>query len=222
MSPEGLSVEWDDYLVVLREDAHQLLAWGYVDTRRALSMARDEYDMTGLIADAIDRRINDPQTPERFTVYSVHNERPTSPDAELGKDRPRLDIQIERCAARPKRCFTFEAKRLRDDALSSMADTLLHYLGEKGVGRFVAARYAPESVEAAMVGCIQTYDARFWFDRIGEAFIHDRASGQDVFCLIDQLRWNRVISDLPDEAVSSHKRAGRGPIHLFHIFIDCS
>ncbi len=222
MSPERLSAEWDDYLVVLREDAHQLLAWGYVDARRQLPLARDEYDMTGLIADAIERRIDDPRTPERYTVYSVHNERPISPGDELGKDRPRLDMQIEHCAARPKRYFTFEAKRLRDDVLSSVADTLLHYLGDKGVGRFVASRYAVESIEAAMLGCMQAHDARFWFEQIREAFVQDELSGRDAFCLTQQLQWEHVISDLPDEAVSSHKRVDHDSIRLFHIFIDCS
>ena len=222
MKRERLSTEWDDYLVVLREDAHQLLAWGYVDVRLRLSVARDEYDMTGLIADAIEHRIDDPQTPERFTVYSVRNERPTSPDGELGKDRPRLDIQIERCATRPKRYFTFEAKRLRDDAYSNVAITLLHYLGDKGVGRFVTARYAAESIEAAMLGCMQAHDAQFWFEQISEAFVQDEVSRRDVFCLTQQLCWERVIPDLPDEAASLHKRVDHDPIRLFHIFIDCS
>jgi hypothetical protein len=221
MTPEGLSVEWDDYLVALREDAHQLLAWGYLDSRHELSVARDEYDMTGIIAAAMDRRITAPETPERFTVYSVHNERPISPRGELGKHRPRLDIQIERCAARPKRYFTVEAKRLRDDAVSSVADTLAYYLGDEGVRRFIAAQYGAESVEAAMLGCIQAHDAQFWFGQIGDAFAQDEASGQDLFCLIGQLSWERVIPDLPDEATSSHRRTGHDPIRLFHIFVDC-
>ncbi len=222
MSPERLSTEWDDYLVVLREDAHQLLAWGYVDARRQLPLARDEYDMTGLLADAIERRIDNPRTPERYTVYSVHNERPVSPGAELGKHRPKLDIQIERCAIRPKRYFTFEAKRLRDDTLASVADTLLNYLGDEGVGRFIAARYAADSIEAAMLGLVQAHDAGFWFERIGEAFVQDKVSGKDEFCLIEQLCWECVVPNLPDEAGSTHKRADHDPIHLFHIFIDCS
>lgn len=221
MNPETLSAEWDDYLVVLREDAHQLLAWGYVDVRLRLSVARDEYDMTGLMADAIARRIDDPQTPERFTVYSVHNERPISPDQELGKHRPRLDMQIERCAMRPKRYFTFEAKRLRDDAISSVADSLRDYLGDNGVGRFVTARYATESTEAAMLGCMQAHDARFWFEQVREVLLQDEAPGRDVFCLTQQFHWERVIPDIPDEAVSSHRRPASDPIQLFHIFIDC-
>jgi len=212
MTREGLSVEWDDYLVVLREDAHQLLAWGYLDSRHELSVARDEYDMTGVIATAMDRRISAPETPERFMVYAVYNERPISPHGELGKNRLRLDIQIECCSARPKTYFTFEAKRLRDDTVSSVADSLVNYLGDEGIGRFITARYGKESVEAAMLGYIQAHDAQFWFGQIIDVFTRDEASGQNLFCLIERLSWERVIPDLPDEAVSSHRRVEHDPI----------
>ena len=46
MSQGRLGPNWDEYLAVLREDAHLLLAWGYNDTRRELPNARDEYDIT--------------------------------------------------------------------------------------------------------------------------------------------------------------------------------
>jgi hypothetical protein len=108
----SLSREWDDYVSALREDAHTLVAWGYADTVAILPRASDEYDMTGLLAEAMNRRIDDPQTPARFSLYSVHNERPISPAGEWGMERPKLDIQIERCGIKPKQCYTFEAKRL--------------------------------------------------------------------------------------------------------------
>jgi hypothetical protein len=105
MSQAALAKEWDDYLAVLREDAHLLLAWGYADTRSDFPRASDEYDITGLLAAAMDRRIDDPTTAERFTLYSVHSERPVSPSGELGKRRPKLDIQIERCGSlRSREC----------------------------------------------------------------------------------------------------------------------
>src|SRR5713226_8888345 len=124
MSELSPAKDWYEYLVELRKDAHQLLAWGYADVRSRLAIARDEYEMTSLLADGMDARINAPQTPDRFMFYAVHNEKPTSPFGELGKLRPKLDIQIERCGVRPKPYFTFEAKRLRDDASSSVSATM--------------------------------------------------------------------------------------------------
>lgn len=222
MSQAELSTEWDDYLAVLREDAHLLLAWGYADARRELPNARDEYDITGLLANAMDRRISDPATPERFMLYSVHNERPISPNAELGKDRPKLDIQIEHCGVRPKRHYTFEAKRLRDDNRASAADTLAHYLGDEGVGRFVVGRYESERVEAAMLGCIQAHDPAFWVRLLEGVFVDDVASGRNKFSLVENFRRCSVIPELADEASSSHKRANGSVIRLLHIFLSCS
>jgi len=221
MSSSSLAIEWDDYLVELREDAHQLLAWSYSDTRSRLARAKDEYEMTGLLAEGMDARINSPETAERFMLYSVHNEKPTSPKGELGKKRPKLDIQIERCGVRPKPYFTFEAKRLRDDRSCSVSETMKEYLGVHGIIRFVSARYAFESVEAAMLGCIQAHDAKFWVDQVGSAFDADTKDGGRLFAVIERLRQASVIVDLPDEFVSIHLRGSGVPMQVFHLFIDC-
>jgi hypothetical protein len=222
MTTASLSEEWDDYLAVLREDAHQLLAWSYSDTRAALVSARDEYDMTGLLSSAMHERINSPHTPERFTFYSVHNERPISPAGELGKARPKLDIQIERCGVRPKRFYTVEAKRLRDDEKASVVATLSHYFGADGVGRFVSGRYEADGIEAAMLGCIQAHNAAFWFERFEATFASDATSGRDEFKLAEPFRRCSVISDLPDEASTLHRRADGSRIRLMHVVLDCT
>lgn len=221
MTNSSLAPEWDDYLVALREDAHQLLAWAYADVRRLLTTANDEYEMTGFLRDGMDARINSPLTPDRFLMYAVHNEKPTSPAGELGKNRPKLDLQIERCGARPKRFFTFEAKRLRDDAASSVTDTMREYLGTRGIGRFVSRHYAPESLEAAMLGCVQAHNAEFWFDRVDVAFRADALKGGLLFAAMAPLKSANVIEDLPDERVSVHSRLDDVPIQIFHLFIDC-
>lgn len=98
--------------------------------------------------------------------YSVHNEKPISPFGELGKKRPKLDIQIQRHGCRPTPHFTFEAKRLRDDRLQDVRKTMTAYLGDEGVKRFVTNRYASESVEAAMLGCVQARDASIGLIRL--------------------------------------------------------
>ena len=82
----------------------------------------------------MERRINDPLTPERFTLYSVHNERPISPAGQRGKKSPKLDIQIQRNGMRPKPYYTIEAKRLRDDDKCTASDSLAHYLSDEGIG----------------------------------------------------------------------------------------
>lgn len=221
MTPTTLSSEWNDYVLELRQDAHQLLAWGYSDARVRLTTAKDEYEMTGLLAEAMEERIDSPKTPERFMYYAVHNEAPTSPAGELGKKRPKLDIRIERCGVRPKAHFTFEAKRLRDDPKCGSSETMRKYLGTEGVLRFITGRYARESIEAAMLGCIQAHDANFWFEQLGSAFDSDTENGGPLYAVTEDLRRITVIPDLADESVSGHSRTRSTPIRIFHLFIDC-
>ncbi len=222
MTEQALESAWDDYLTALREDAHQLLAWGHLDVRNELPRARDEYDITCLIGDAMDRRINHPETPERFTYYVVRQEHPISPAGERGKDRSKLDVQIVRCGRGPQWTFTFEAKRLRDDNKASASHCVGQYLGKEGLGRFVAGRYAAESLEAAMVGCVQAHDARFWLGLLEKRFTDDVRSERKVFGIIEPVRLESVIPDLRDEATSVHERPNLQPIRLFHIFLDCN
>jgi hypothetical protein len=170
----------------------------------------------------MDSRINNPLTPERFALYSVHNERPISPKAELGKDRPKLDIQIERCGVRPKPSYTFEAKRLRDDARTSPSVCLAHYLGDDGVGRFVSGKYEGKSIEAAMLGCIQAHNAAFWMGRIAQAFEADAASGEGRFNILEGFQRCSIILELLDEGTTVHLRLDGSKIRLLHIFIDCT
>lgn len=221
MSQGTLDGQWEDYLTVPREDAHLLLAWGHADARSKLPTARDEYDITGFLADAMDRRINNPLTPERFSLYSVHNERPVSPNAEVGKARPRLDIQIEHCGVRPKRYYTFEAKRLRNDARASASDSLSRYLGNEGVGRFIAGKYKGEGLEAVLLGCIQAHNAEFWLGLFTRAFAEDASSGRNRLNIIQQLQRCHIIAELPDEASSVHRRVSGSTIRLLHILLGC-
>jgi len=221
MSHGILTAEWDQYLATLREDAHLLLAWAYADARPNLPTARDEYDITGFLAEGMERRINNPLTPERFSLYSVHNERPISPQAEHGKDRPKLDIQIERCGVRPKRYYTFEAKRLRDDERATASNCLAKYMGDEGVGRFIAERYERDSIEAAMLGCIQSRSPEFWLGLLERAFAEDAVSEHGKLNVVEGFRRCSIVDELPDEGSTIHRRNSGSLIRLLHVLILC-
>ncbi len=212
---------WDDYEIVIREDAHQLLAWGYADVREKLAAARDEYDMTGLLVEGIGARLAAEQTPERYLLYAVHNEKPTSPHGQLGKARPKLDIQIERCGRRPRPQFTFEAKRMRDDAKANVSTTMRQYLGEDGIGRFRSGSYVPGAREVAMLGCMQAHNPYFWSQRVSEAFDSDSRGDGTAYGVLQALASAMIVQDLPNEWLSVHKTSDGGTIRIFHLFIDC-
>ncbi|MGZ5442306.1 MAG: hypothetical protein ACXW5U_07995 [Thermoanaerobaculia bacterium] len=222
MSIGTLTDDWDDYDAVIREDAHQLLAWSYSDVRTKLATAADEYEITGLLADGIDARLLAEQTPERYLLYAVHNERPRSSGGQLGKARPKLDIQIERCGARSRPQFTFEAKRMRDDAKTNASATMRQYLGSEGIGRFSSGRYVPGAREVAMLGCMQAHDPDFWFQRLSDAFAADGRGGRLALAVLRELTSAMIVPDLPNEWSSVHETSKGGVIRVFHVFIDCS
>ena len=222
MTTQTLGPDWDEYLDVIREDVHQLLAWSYRDARAKLPTARDEYDITDMLCKALDKCINHHETPERYCLhYVVRCEHPISPQGQRGRDQPRLDVQLVR-TGRPQRYFTLEAKRLRDDDKVSASDSIRLYLGNEGIRRFVTGHYAAESFEAAMIGCIQKHDARFWFDLINERFQKDFSSQTNSLGIVEQIRLQQLISDLPDEAVSLHSRQNLPNIRVFHVFLNCN
>jgi len=221
LNDENLAEVWgEDYAAAVRRDAHQLLAWSYADTKHMLIEAKDEYEITGLLSDGMNARIDSVETPERFTMYAVQNEKPTSPFGQKGKDRPKLDIQIERCGVRPKEYFTFEAKRMRDDSLVSKNKSMKEYLGSEGIDRFLSEKYSSESSEAAMLGCVQKHDPDFWLDEIGAAFLSEGLDGK-IYAVKKFLLNTQVVSDLKFERLSVHQRVSGTTIGIYHLFIDC-
>lgn len=209
--------DWDIYQRAFREDAHQLLAWGYADSRNRIGPDNEEEVITAYIAEAIDRRIDDPRTPESFTRYSIHNVHFVSPGGQTGKRQLKLDLMIEQCGIRPKRHFVFEAKRLKTGS-----HPIGEYTGKDGLGRFVSGRYAAEDPEAAMVGYMQNRDASHWFSELGRVFSNDEASGKKALRVTEQLREITVIHELKDEWASAHLRSNRTQILVFHVLLDCS
>src|SRR4051794_24527340 len=113
---ETHEVGWSSYEQSFREDAHQLLAWGYQDSRHRISSELEEPDITGFIVEAIEVRLNAPDIDERFDRYCIKEDNPAPGEGRTGKRRRRMDVIVEcthrpRPKVRPK--FIFEAKRLR-------------------------------------------------------------------------------------------------------------
>jgi hypothetical protein len=96
-----------------------------------------------------------------------------------------------------------------------------HYFGADGVLRFVKGHYAPESREAAMLGCVQAHDSAFWFAQVGKELDSDFSGQEPQYALTGLLEKVSVIPDFPDERVSTHERASGFSVRIFHVFIDC-
>jgi hypothetical protein len=212
MGAENLnSLTVDAYDYGFRRDAHQLLAWGYQDALQQIHCNLMEEEITGLIVEAIEQRLNDPTTPEKFDRYSVEEEKPISIEGRTGKNRRRLDLVVVSGHSRPRPKYIFEAKRLRKNGYP-----IGKYVGEDGLQCFSKGVYASQYPEAAMVAYLQSDTASYWEKEL------KRTINSDLSCTKQPSVQVSVVESIPDVWVSEHERKQLSSIVIYHIFLDCS
>lgn len=209
-------IGWEPaYRESFREDAHQLLAWGYLDAKPDITAEQEETEITGLITEAIRSRLDyleDKDLP-RFGRYYIGEDVPFSNESRIGKKRMRLDIVIESSNGKPRPRYVFEAKRLRKSS-----HEIGKYLGDEGLIRFIRDIYAPECPEVAMVGYVQTDAISHWAEKISHKFKKD-SSGR--FKVEAHLIKECIVSDLPDSWKSTHTRISGTDLTVFHLLLEC-
>ncbi len=210
---ESSRVGWLRYDQSFREDAHQLLAWGYQDSRGLLTCDLEETEITGCIADAIQARLDAPQTEERFDRYTIKEDNPVSGEGRTGKSRMRIDIIIEANRPRPRPRYVFEAKRLRKPS-----HPISKYVGSEGLMRFIGDRYAPGCPEAGLIGYVQTDTVEHWITELERQFSQKPVNR---FRITEKLCKTLVIGSLPNTWASNHNRVSGSPITIFHLLLDC-
>lgn len=215
MSGSAVSGHWGVYLDAIREHSHQLLAWAYADIRSRINADTQEPAITGLLCEAMKRRINDAGTPDIYAHYAIGDQEPVSPAGELGNDRLRLDIHVLRTAIRPHLGYVFEAKRLRTGGYP-----ISKYTGDGGMGDFLGCRYATGCPEGAMVGFYQDKDAAYWFRELQRSFANDAAVQHPKLAIRTGLSRRVLINAMPNSYCSEHGRTDGNAIVLFHVFLD--
>lgn len=126
------------YSASIKDHIWQLIAWGYTDSRsRVSSTAVPEPDITGFIAEAINKRFKLRNAPKWSKSYSVHENKPEpSTTARAGNSRLKPDIVIQiHVSGRPE--FSIEAKRLKSNGFP-----VSKYIGREGMGCFISENYA--------------------------------------------------------------------------------
>lgn len=217
MTSGTLSELWEFYGEAFRTHAHQLLSWAYADTRHRFAPDMEEPDITGLLADAMKLRLNDPATPEEYNHYWPGDQEPVSHAGRLGKERLRLDISIIRNGIRPRIAFILEAKRLKTGGFP-----IGKYIGDGGMGDFIECRYGSEHPEAAMVALFQNKDTAYWHDELKRVFNEDYAAEMPRLGIQEHLSDINILTSLPNELQSVHRRRNGEVIRLFHIFLNCN
>lgn len=197
-----------------RRDAHQLIAWGYQDALPSIHCKLLEEEITGLIVEAIENKLDDPFTPERFDRYSIDEEKPIAVEGRQGKKRRRLDLVVVSGHSRPRPRYIFEAKRLRKNGYP-----IGKYLGKDGLSCFIQGVYSSQYPEAAMIGYIQSDIASYWESELQRSFNKDL---NNDLCIVKLLQKAKVLSSMPDVWLSMHKRTVGDIITVYHIFLNCS
>jgi hypothetical protein len=210
-----LDPAWSDYCATFRQDAHQLLAWGYEDARRQLTPDLEEDDITGLISEAVEERLDGIDTPDYWNRYAIKEQARVRKTGAAGKRRKIMDIVVQ-CSdgTKPRPEFVFEAKRLRKNGYP-----IGNYAGSEGLLRFVRCEYAAGWPEAALVGYMQSDGASYWSAELSRCFRSDAAG--HLACTVQPVK-THAISNLPDEWVSKHARVDRSTVTIYHIFLDCT
>lgn len=202
---------WSLYNDRFREDAHKLLYWGYKDAFSLIFCSQEETEITGLIVDKINSRLNSPDTPEEFERYTIKEDSPFSSEDRKGKKRRRIDIVIEENKCKPRRKYSFEAKRL-----NKKRHHISKYTGEDGLLRFIEGTYALEDPEAAMIGYVQDQDPKYWYLELQKQLEKQK----DIFHLIETLTQDAAIFE--HKGFTVHTRNNGKNIIMFHIFLDCT
>jgi hypothetical protein len=197
-----------------RRDAHQLLAWGYQDALAEIHCNLQEEEITGLIAEAMEKRLDNPSTPEKFDRYSIDEEKPIAVEGRKGKKRRRLDLVVVSGHSRPRPKYIFEAKRLRKNSCP-----VGEYVGKEGLQCFLEGTYASQYPEAAMIGYFQSDTASYWESELKRRFDGDPNNDLRI---IQSLQKVQVLSSMTDVWVGEHERITGVAIVVYHILLNCS
>ena len=203
----------DEYWSVYREHIHTLLAWGYADSRHRVQLKHDETDITGFIAEAIQSRLEAPDSPLWCDQIGLKDDPPIPGGGRTGRKRWRPDLIFESVERRPRPKYHFEAKRLRKQ------QSIEEYLGEDGLLCFLTGKYAHESSEAGMLGYVQCDSINIWVRRLQLAIDQDHHD-KNAFHLLPPQHATQVVDAFPQEWLSKHSRLTGKSIFIHHLLLD--
>ncbi len=203
----------DEYWSAYRGHIHTLLAWGYNDSKNRVQIRHNETDITGFIAEAIQNRLDDPDSPLWCDQIGLKDDPPVPGGGRTGRKRWRPDLIFESVEKRPRPRYHFEAKRLRKQ------QSIHEYLGEDGLLCFINGRYADGSSEAGMLGYVQSNDVDAWVKKLQLAIDQDYQD-KNMLLLLPPQRTITIVDTFPHEWLSIHGRYTLKNIFIHHLLFD--
>lgn len=210
--PKKRSANLADYEIAFVGHAHRLLALGYARLARGDFAVAEEETITGCLVGEIEAVLDDPGRRRWTRWLSIHEEARIHDPKRTGKKRRRLDIRIESAERLPRSRLAFEAKRL------GPGHPVSGYLGDEGLGCFLAGSYAREQRIAGMLGYVQAGEPQDWAEKIERAMVRDphkvRLLPGGVW------RQERLVRELEHTFRSGHSRPAVGTnLEVFHTLL---
>lgn len=188
---------------------HQLLAYGYAELESATLHAEQEPAITGELVRAM-KSVQERADAPRWMIYlHIADDPPVNAPGRFGKRRRRVDIEFERSERGRRPRFQCEAKRLyRNDSLEK-------YLGEDGLGRFLAGDYSRDEDVAGMLGYVQVRSVADWSGDLRSALNTNRVRHE--VSSSEPLTSANLGAELVSTWLSEHRRPTVGrPIAIYH------
>ena len=189
-----------------------LLLRGYAGLKSHNLQTAEEPHITGEIVRSI-REVLEAENAEPWMQdFDIHDDPPQNIAGRFGKHRPRIDIEFVRALRGPRPHFHIEAKRL------SRAGSINEYLGDEGLGMFVAGTYAASEASAGMVGYVQTENSHTWLARLTRDF----ASRSTRLRVCETFRSSLDCQDIAPVQISGHERMSKalGRIDIYHLLLE--
>ena len=211
--PRGTPPGRTAYRLSFVRAAHRLLATGYARLKTSTLASKEETAITGLLVDKMREAIEGPKQLPWASHYSVHDDRPINRSGTEGRDRPRIDIEVERTMPGLHPRFQFEAKRMH------RGDSVAEYVGPEGLGAFLDATYAASCAAAGMLAYVQKGDFATWAKKIEAKLDKERAThfidtGAKVWAPVD-------LYDVKKLSAYQSSHARTPALDVFHTFMKC-
>jgi len=199
------------YHLAFIRNCHRWLAAGYELLDAGSFSNAEEPAITGELVRAMKETRLRMDAPTWMIRMYVADDPPVNAAGRSGKQRRRIDIEFERSERGARFNFHCEAKRLY------RSDSVVEYLGNNGLGMFLAGEYARDEDVGGMLGYVQRDGAPEWTSRLAAALANGRAKYSvtsdgtyDLAALVPKLQTHR----------SRHERPAVGrPILIFHTLL---
>ena len=207
--------ERGQYVGQFRRHCHELIAFGYSRIHAEDHSKSEEDFITQRLKETIKAAQRAGTLPRWADRYFITDQAPVSVPDVVGKERPKIDIEIESAESRSRPVYHFEAKRLRIDDSHSVSA----YVGAEGLGSFLTELYGRSGGEGGMLGYVQSESLDHWADSIQSKIQRD---GTETHRLTDNGAWTavRLVPVLEHTYVTRHHRPTLSDISIYHTLLN--